>query len=349
MTFEVSRDNATTWRSVTLTRNDSTNEFSGVLKFTDFAEETYSNITTIASNTTGIQLNATTQKSLSQAFVLTVPRVINEFRIETNKTGTPGGAITFSISKDNAGNPGTPIVSLQRNLSAIGAGTTTQTFTIPKITLPVGTYHIVVDTDSGYKDTFNGSNNLQIRSNGSAVSNFAKAFDTSWTNVANNTIGFRYDFKNLSLLVRMTASAAASVSGFGIQYGEQLNFVEFKKFQSLVVGNAQQVAIGLATHSSLQDAISSAGNNTRIKVLTCTITENVTLSQSDVTIEGDGRNSVLSGDLTISGNNVIIEKMRITGDVTISGNSNFLDKVWLSNSSNLTDNGENNSITGILE
>jgi hypothetical protein len=51
------------------------------------------------------------------------------------------------------------------------------------------------------------------------------------------------------------------------------------------------------------------------------------MAQSRVVIEGDGANSVLSGNLTISGNYNVIEKIRVVGNLTISGKGNVIKDV----------------------
>jgi hypothetical protein len=348
-TVKLTRDDGVTWQTVTVSRNGQTDELSGIL---DFANETLTQTAnyTVTGNRT---LNINTQQKLAQ--ILTIPantlKLVKEFTFDVTKTGSPNGKLIVKLVKEASGNPSlldTNLVStVEKDMSTISTGAVTVDF--GNQVLKPGNYYLLFETDEAYENSFvSGTTQLQIRTN--TITPDAKAYNgTTWSAIAGESIQYRYTFKDINLKLEVTASAASRLVGFGVFYQKLNELVSPVSYDQIIVGSSAQVGAGLATHSSLQDALNSVGFSKRIKVLAETISENVTLSQNDVTIEGDGRGSVLSGDLTISGNNVVIEKMRITGNVTINGNSNFLDKVWLSNSSNLTDNGENNSITGILE
>jgi hypothetical protein len=348
-TVKLTRNSGVTWQTVTMSRNGQTEELSGVL---DFANETLTQTATytVTGNRT---LNTSSQQKLAQ--ILTIPantlKLVKDFTFDVTKTGSPNGKLIVKLVKEVSGNPSlldaNLISTVEKDMSTISTGTVTVNF--GNQILKSGNYYLLFETNTAYQNSFvSGTTELQIRTN--TITPDAKAYNgTSWSAISGESIQYRYTYKDINLKLEVTASAASRLLGFGVLYQKLNELVSPVSYDQIIVGSSAQVDAGLATHSSLQDALNSVGFNKRIKVLAETISENVTLSQNDVTIEGDGRGSVLSGDLTISGNNVVIEKMKITGDVIISGNSNFLDKVWLSNSSNLTDNGENNSITGILE
>jgi hypothetical protein len=348
-TVKLTRNSGVTWQTVTMTRNGQTDELSGILTF---ANETLTQ--TAAYTVTGNRtLNTSAQQKLAQ--ILTIPvdtlKLVKDFTFDVTKTGSPNGKLIVKLVKEDAGNPSlldsNLVSTVEKDMSTISTGTVTVDF--GNQILKPGNYYLLFETDAAYENSFvSGTTELQIRTN--TIAPDARAYNgTAWSAISGESIQYRYTYKDINLKLEVTASAASRLLGFGVLYQKLNELVSPVSYDQIIVGSSAQVSAGLATHSSLQDALNSVGFSKRIKVLAETISENVTLSQNDVTIEGDGRGSVLSGNLTISGNNVVIEKMRITGNVTINGNSNFLDKVWLSNSSNLTDNGENNSITGILE
>jgi hypothetical protein len=348
-TVKLTRNSGVTWQTVTMTRNGQTDELSGILTF---ANETLTQTAsyTVTGNRT---LNTSAQQKLAQ--ILTIPvdtlKLVKDFTFDVTKTGSPNGKLIVKLVKEDAGNPSlldsNLVSTVEKDMSTISTGAVTVDF--GNQILKPGNYYLLFETDAAYENSFvSGTTELQIRTN--TIAPDARAYNgTAWSAISGESIQYRYTYKDINLKLEVTASAASRLLGFGVLYQKLNELVSPVSYDQIIVGSSAQVSAGLATHSSLQDALNSVGFSKRIKVLAETISENVTLSQNDVTIEGDGRGSVLSGNLTISGNNVVIEKMRITGNVTINGNSNFLDKVWLSNSSNLTDNGENNSITGILE
>src|SRR5690606_22760690 len=143
--------------------------------------------------------------------------------------------------KDSSGNPGDEVFKSSKKLVDIASGTSILTFDLTKLTLDSGTYHLVFETDSQYKLTYSVSDNLQILANTSSSSDFAKAYDTSWSTLTNVTIGFSYDYKILALYFRITSTGSFDVIGFGTLYGEEINYVDFKKLSTITVGSLADV------------------------------------------------------------------------------------------------------------
>jgi len=113
-----------------------------------------------------------------------------------------------------------------------------------------------------------------------------------------------------------------------------------------VVGTSSQVTNGVATHSSLQTAITQASDNSKILVLKgYNVSENVTINKT-INIEGEGRTSVLTGNLTLDVNCdfTTIRDIRVTGNVVFNVGSsfNFLRECWVGGT--VTDNGTSNSV-----
>jgi hypothetical protein len=113
-----------------------------------------------------------------------------------------------------------------------------------------------------------------------------------------------------------------------------------------VVGTSSQVTNGLATHSSLQSAITQAAANSKILILKgYSLSENVTLNKT-MNIDGEGRTSAITGNLTLGADCdfSIIRDIRVTGNVVFSAGSsfNFLRDSWVGGT--VTDSGTSNSV-----
>lgn len=116
-----------------------------------------------------------------------------------------------------------------------------------------------------------------------------------------------------------------------------------------IVGTADQVTLGIATHSSIQaahDAVTAGG---KVFVLSGTYLGNVVWSKSDVCLEGKGRQTVLSGNFTLAGSGNQILGIKVAGDLDLTGsNYNFV-RAWISDSSSFTAGGSENLLNIIQE
>jgi hypothetical protein len=82
-------------------------------------------------------------------------------------------------------------------------------------------------------------------------------------------------------------------------------------------------------------------------MLRSTITEAVTWSQSDVVVRGEGRLSIVDGNMTISGNNNVLQNVKITGNLTVNGNTNTIRDCWVVGT--ITDTGTLNNFSVVLD
>jgi hypothetical protein len=348
-TYELSRDNGTTWQPIYLNRNGLTNEFSGVL---NFASETLSVEGSISTNNV-LDLDASSQQKLAQLFTLAETRIIEEFTIELNKTGSPNGKITVKLVREDSGEPSidnNDLISLKEiDVSSLVSGN--NTINLGKQVLSAGDYFLVLETDASYKNSYsNGVDEVTVgtetpTSGADALSNDG----STWSTVTNVNIQLSYTYKTLTLLVRITGSTASKIQGFGVLYGEETNLLSPVQDQYLIVGTSAQVDAGIATHLSLQNALNNIGSGGTIQVLGVSLLENITITQSDIVIEGSGRNSIIDGTLTISGSNNLIKRLRFTEDIIVTGDTNSITDSWVANDADITDNGLLNNISIIWE
>jgi len=348
-TYELSRDNGVTWQTVTMGRNGLTGQYAGVKQF---AEETYSPAGTLT-DSADITLNKTTVLQTSQKLVLTDNRVVNEFTFKVNKVGSPSGNLTIYLVKDNSGNPSfasADLISFEtRRITSIPSGISNLTINFGKQVLKAGTYHIVFRTDQAYKNSFVSSTKyLSIRSDSAGSNPVAKNYDgTSWSDVTGQTIKFTYKYKVLNLLAKITSSTSAKLEGFGVLYKTDDRLVSPVSYENIIVGTPAQVDAGLATHSSLQNALIDAGNSSSIVVLRGTFTGAVTWNQHEVLVKGEGRPTIIDGNLTISGSYNLLYNVKITGNLIVNGSYNSIRDCWVGGS--ITDNGTLNSFTVIMD
>ena len=115
-----------------------------------------------------------------------------------------------------------------------------------------------------------------------------------------------------------------------------------------VVGTPEHVLAGYATHSSLQTAISFITNGGRILLLT-SVVENITWINSDISIEGKGRSTSITGTLNINGDGNHLKLVRCVGNVTINGDINFVSESWIAPTYTLVNNGTDNLVSIIQE
>jgi hypothetical protein len=348
-TYELSRDNGVTWQTVTMGRNGLTGQYAGVKQFSN---ETFSTAGTLT-DSANITLNTTTVQQTSQRLVLTDNRVVNEFTFKLNKIGSPAGNLTIELVKDSGGNPSSSSADLisfvEKKITDISSGINNLVVDFGKQMLKAGTYHIVFKTDQSYKNSFSsGVTELAVRSNSAGSDPVAKNYNGSaWSDVVGQSIKFTYKYKVLKLLARITSSTTAKLEGFGVLYQTDDRLVSPVSYENIIVGTSAQVDAGLATHSSLQNALNDAGAGSSVVVLRSTLTGSVTWNQSEVLVKGEGRPTIIDGNLTISGSNNLLYNVKITGNLTVSGNYNSIRDCWIGGT--ITDSGTLNNFSVILD
>lgn len=144
---------------------------------------------------------------------------------------------------------------------------------------------------------------------------------------ANYAITLPQGLPSADALFTVTSSGTASFKSANVNIYES------------VVGTSAQVTGGIATHSTLSAAITATAANGTIKLLQGAWTENITVSKT-LNIVGSGRNSVITGNLTISSANYCnIRDLQFTGNISTTGTStgNCVQNVFIGSSSTFSD------------
>lgn len=150
--------------------------------------------------------------------------------------------------------------------------------------------------------------------------------------VSANTIQFPPNFLQAGDVVRFYVA-------YGIVDGSPVALQKINTIYEAVVGNAAQVASGIATYSSIQAAINSVAAGAKITLLQGTFTENITVTK-EVCIHGKGRGSVINGtvNFTMAATGSMLKFARIMDDVTIelSAQAINVSDNWIATGKNVT-------------
>ena len=213
--------NGVAYEAIAMTRQGLSQKFTGSKLLAVPANATLS---TQASTNGTTELNATTVQSFSAPIVLATKTAARQITLEINEIGTPVGSYIISLCEDNAGVPGDVLYSKIALVSTLSAGTNVITLNGFRSVLPIGTYHIKIETDATYKSGFSAGVN-SIRLNTQTGGNDLVFNGTIWsagtTDLKYTLSGHGYDLR-----VRVTSSASGKkLKAFGIFYDEQVGDV----------------------------------------------------------------------------------------------------------------------------
>lgn len=218
--YEASLD-GTNYETITMARQGLSQKFTGSKLLAVPANAT---VSTQASTNTTTELNATTIQSFSAPVVLATKNAVRQLVLEINKLGSPVGSYTVSICEDNAGVPGDVLYSTIALVSTLSAGTNVITLNNFRNVLPVGTFHIRIETDATYKSGFSAGVN-SIRLNTNTGGNDLVYNGTSWS-VGSTDLKYTLSGHNYDLRVKITSSASGKkLKAFAIFYDEQVGDV----------------------------------------------------------------------------------------------------------------------------
>jgi len=205
-TFELSRDGGNEYQAFVPTRIGATDTLSGKHEFAEEASFAHSFNNGATDGSITLTDDAGLNPLESGSFTLTATTTLKQIPLNVTKSGTALGNYRIQVVKDDGGNPSTDTADLlfessAKNIALLSAGAnaTVLDFTL---TLVAGIYHVVIVTDTEYKDTYtaNNANNIAVEATG-----------TDLTTVVNG--------RELSLLLRVTAGTANTLSqGYGVFY-----------------------------------------------------------------------------------------------------------------------------------
>lgn len=226
-TYALSRNGGVDWQTISMTRVGTTDTYEGDLTFTD---ETPAVLQQFAvSNADGTQvLNTSTDQKLSQIFTVAADEVVKQVTMYLSKTGTPTGNYFVSIVRNSAGSPSTALSDILATttaqlVSSLSSGNNAVSITL-STPLPPGSYHLVLETDQTYKNSWvTSTTEIAWRSDASAPSiTVGQHFNgTAWSALT-EAFCFQVSGRLLDLRLRVTSSAGSvDIAGYGVYYDIQ--------------------------------------------------------------------------------------------------------------------------------
>lgn len=218
--YQISLD-GTNYETVTMERQGLSQKFTGSKLLSVPANVT---ISSQASTNTNTELNATTLQKLSAPIVLSNKYAAASLVVNINKQGSPTGSYIVSICEDSSGNPGTVLYSKVALVSTLSTGDNTITLSGFRQVLPVGTYHIVVETDATYKSGFSaGVNSIRLKTNSGG--NDLVYNGTVWST---GSVDLKYTLSGHGYILRakVTSSAGSKkLKAIGVFYDETVGSI----------------------------------------------------------------------------------------------------------------------------
>lgn len=231
-TREVSVDGGLNYNTVTMTQIDVTNRYRGIASIAEPVTTAQLYTFDVANADSTEPFNATDRKShaVQLATIASgVKRKVTKVTVYLNKVGSPAGYVTARIVKDSSGQPGTGstdtvAISAPQNIASLSAGNNTVVFNFTAI-LPAGTYWLVLDTETGYANSFvSTTTELRWRTDASSPSyalGYSKFDGSAWTAIATEKPTFLIEGITYSLIVRITSSATSAILGYGLLFENQ--------------------------------------------------------------------------------------------------------------------------------
>ncbi len=163
----------------------------------------------------GQTLQDTTIESISQEFSVTNATVFEKETLYLEKNGSPLGSYWFKIVADDGGSPSTDLDDIiyeseNKLCSDLSSGNNVIEY-LSNIVLPVGDYHLVIETDLAYKTEYASSsaNNIEVRLDTSSgpTPNIRTYNGTVWSSeVANNSAVYKFEGRDLDARLKITSS-----------------------------------------------------------------------------------------------------------------------------------------------
>lgn len=158
----------------------------------------------------------------SQDFTTSQVEVAEQITVSITKTGSPLGYLKINLHEDDGGIPGVVKSQSLVNIENLVAGQQDVTVEIGRhVLLNATKYHIKIETDQTYKDSFDtGVDEISVGQNSGTPS-----------------MVYKVEGRALSLILKYTASATAQLLGYGVYYGDEAQSVQRLKRRAAFVFN----------------------------------------------------------------------------------------------------------------
>ena len=191
---------------------------------------------------------------------------------------------------------------------------------------------------------------LDVYLDGKLIPRFIDAIltpDASYTELNSTMLQLDADYSGVNLAVEIVSrlqiidSSSQNITNINILQNK------FSSIYSAIVGSAVQVTGNIATHSSLQAAITAFPTGRILVLPGYTTSEAITVSSTGLTIEGGGYNTQIPGTFTLnaSAQFCTIKNLRFNGNLTLASGSsgNFIREAFVAPTATVSDLGTANS------
>lgn len=131
------------------------------------------------------------------------------------------------------------------------------------------------------------------------------------------------------------------VCNFGLVDGTSQALSKLSSVYSAIVGSSAQLSGGVASYSSLASALTAFPNGEILVLSGYSTSEAISITGSPYII-GQGNQSAILGNVTISGNYATLSNIRFSGNLTLSGNGNYVQQCFANTTSVISDTGMGN-------
>jgi hypothetical protein len=126
------------------------------------------------------------------------------------------------------------------------------------------------------------------------------------------------------------------------------NLQKVRKYQ-YVIGSAAEITAGTADYATIAAALAAYSSNVTFLISSnYSGAESLSLSGSNVIIEGMGRHTVITGNVTLTATatGIKLRDLKVTGNITVDAGGKYCEitSVNIPSTSTLTDNGTDNYI-----
>lgn len=238
-TYEVSRDGGASWQAVTMSRIGNSDSYRGYHEFTEEPSNAFNQEYAVA-NADDLQVfDDSANQWVSQKFTVVNTTVYKDVLAYISKDDVDAvGRFCLEIVADDAGAPSTDIndsiwVSEAQNIGDLSVGNNVIQVSSAFVLTP-GDYHLIIKPDTEYQAEYTNDNShsisARIDSSAGPTPNLRTYDGSVWSaEVADSTMVYRLEGRELDLRIRITSSATADdkfLSSYALFYKNETG-VEF--------------------------------------------------------------------------------------------------------------------------
>ena len=231
--YEVSRDGGNEYQVVDMVRIGNSDSYRGLHVFTDEAANAFNQEYAVAEATNTSNFDDAGSQQISQKFTVANTTVFKNIITYLNKAAGAVGGFCVEIVNDDAGAPSTDVndsvwESSVQDIVSLATGNNVVDISSLIVIAP-GDYHLVIKSNDEYRSGYTANNAdvlaVRIDDTSGPVPNLRTFDGSTWSaEVADSTMVYRLEGRELDLRVRITSSATAGdkfLSSYAVFYSPE--------------------------------------------------------------------------------------------------------------------------------